>query len=787
MGVTVNANGLSIVHKGSGGEANATLPDVCLTQCGPPVVPIPYGNNAKSADLVDGTTTITMDGGNSVAIKGSKFSKSTGDSGGDKKGVASGTIEGEAEFISASPTVKFEGAGVCRLSDQMTMNKANTMCLGGAQNPSVTVTEDAEGTYTVDLEVTYEDGEGFQATYILVDSTGAKYEGQLDEKGKASISGVSAGVFTVEFGEDQRDFKPLEKHINKNPLYKKKFDPAELLEEAKMGKIGFWEATKNQAATTGNWLWGVLIGDFNKDPTSGQIMLNTILGVIPGVDQVLDARDIGANLFFLADEKNRSDPAAWVDLALSAIGAIPEIGSVMKGVGRAIKSKKSRDDIFASVRAMGKGNVEKFLTEIDWSYLKYEILQIVAESIASFGQVLDQLANYADMFGYEVYATEILTFKSKMEDIEKAAEKNIPDALLYFKDLLDQGLKRGHSRSTKGSHEAKSSAESGSHTETVSEDKKNKKADKCWLCEKNIGKKKQKKPSATYCEHNGYKGKHYSEKDKHFGFTKRGNSDNGHYPWQLLKAHNKRKNASPMRHPLYARCYDKTEDGKGYVRPQQIWSKAEALKEFDALKKLDLSDKDDMPGVEKNLQAHHIITVDEMKNNKFLFNKLPYLGYDLNDWHNIVVLPGIPELACFYEMPLHSGSHPTPYTVKVKNELNKLSIRIKESEFCDEPALKAAEKICDELIDISDSIHQLIMDFDEDGALNNNFHDIYHTGNKGCCNQLNHSTISEGLLACRHRVASLENPNLHHDFRTTIKRKTQRIPYSGKKSSPIGY
>ncbi len=87
MAVTVNANGLSIVHQGSGGEANATLPDVCLTQCGPPVVPIPYGNNAKSADLVDGTTTITMDGGNSVAIKGSKFSKSTGDSGGDKKAL----------------------------------------------------------------------------------------------------------------------------------------------------------------------------------------------------------------------------------------------------------------------------------------------------------------------------------------------------------------------------------------------------------------------------------------------------------------------------------------------------------------------------------------------------------------------------------------------------------------------------------------------------------------------------------------------------------------------------
>ena len=145
MSVTINANGLSIVHKGSGGEANATLPDVCLTTVGNAVVPIPYGNNAKSADLVEGTTTVTADGGNSIALKGSKFAKSTGDAGGDKKGVASGTIESEAEFISASPNVIIEGKGVARLSDQMTMNKANTMCLGGVQNPAVTVNEDEEG------------------------------------------------------------------------------------------------------------------------------------------------------------------------------------------------------------------------------------------------------------------------------------------------------------------------------------------------------------------------------------------------------------------------------------------------------------------------------------------------------------------------------------------------------------------------------------------------------------------------------------------------------------------
>nr|WP_241907748.1 DUF4150 domain-containing protein [Vibrio lentus] len=193
MGVTVCANGLSVVHQGSGGEANATLPDVCLTTVGKPVVPIPYGNNAKSADLAGGTTTVSMDGGNSIAIKGSKFSASTGDAGGDKKGVASGTIEAEAEFISASPTVKFEGIGVCRLSDQMTMNKANTMCLGGAQNPSVSVTEDQEGTYTLDIECKYPNGMPYSnAPFSLVEPSGSVIgSGALDSSGKATVGGLA--------------------------------------------------------------------------------------------------------------------------------------------------------------------------------------------------------------------------------------------------------------------------------------------------------------------------------------------------------------------------------------------------------------------------------------------------------------------------------------------------------------------------------------------------------------------------------------------------------------------
>ncbi len=191
MSATINANGLSVVHKGSGGEANASVPDVCLTKVGKPVVPIPYGNNAKSSDLAGGSTTVTADGGNSIALQGSTFSKSTGDAGGDKKGISSGTIEAEAKFISASPTVLIEGKGVARLSDQMTMNNGNTVCLG-VQNPPVTVSEEEEGTYTVFVKARYPDGILLKnADFDITDTSGYVLKnGRFDSSGKSKVSGI---------------------------------------------------------------------------------------------------------------------------------------------------------------------------------------------------------------------------------------------------------------------------------------------------------------------------------------------------------------------------------------------------------------------------------------------------------------------------------------------------------------------------------------------------------------------------------------------------------------------
>lgn len=125
MAQTTFANSRGIAHQDSGGSSTV-FPDVCLTQVGKPVVPIPYPNTGKSADTANGPKSVKVDGAMPM-VKGAIYTTSTGDEAGTKKGIASGTVKGECEFMMYSFNVKFEGRNVCRLGDPLLHNKKNTM------------------------------------------------------------------------------------------------------------------------------------------------------------------------------------------------------------------------------------------------------------------------------------------------------------------------------------------------------------------------------------------------------------------------------------------------------------------------------------------------------------------------------------------------------------------------------------------------------------------------------------------------------------------------------------
>jgi hypothetical protein len=116
-------NGRSSVHAGSGGTLSSI--DVCETPSGHGCKSVMYTNIAKSVDSAQTATTVKVNG-HPVCTLDSIFSTSTGDEGGRCGGVRSGTIKGQAAFVTASNNYLVEGQRAVRQFDQMTSNYQNT-------------------------------------------------------------------------------------------------------------------------------------------------------------------------------------------------------------------------------------------------------------------------------------------------------------------------------------------------------------------------------------------------------------------------------------------------------------------------------------------------------------------------------------------------------------------------------------------------------------------------------------------------------------------------------------
>lgn len=204
MTATVCVNGMTVVHKTSGGQVLFS-PDVCLTPAPPGgPVPVPYPNIALSQDTAKGSRTVTMDG-NPVMLQGSVFSRSTGDEAGSNGGVASGVTQGKAEFINYSFDVKIEGKGVARLGDQMVGNiggSPNTPPAPEMQPPAVVLPAHFTPRDMEELTVRLvtESGEPIRnERYILKKPDGIREEGRTDSDGRVHVGTTVSGVGRVIF------------------------------------------------------------------------------------------------------------------------------------------------------------------------------------------------------------------------------------------------------------------------------------------------------------------------------------------------------------------------------------------------------------------------------------------------------------------------------------------------------------------------------------------------------------------------------------------------------------
>lgn len=142
-----------------------------------------------------------------------------------------------------------------------------------------------------------------------------------------------------------------------------------------------------------DWCSGVLKGDFEENPTIGQTVARSLLTMIPFVDQGGDIQDLTANLY-KCYKKGKIESADGVAIALTAVGAIPELGSALKGsfkimlqASKELASNKAGDAVALARKMfalpMVRKSIERFLAEAQ---------ALKKDMIAGINAALDQIS-----------------------------------------------------------------------------------------------------------------------------------------------------------------------------------------------------------------------------------------------------------------------------------------------------------------------------------------------------------------------------------------------------------
>ncbi|MBZ8143055.1 hypothetical protein CLD22_24625, partial [Rubrivivax gelatinosus] len=107
------------------------------------------------------------------------------------------------------------------------------------------------------------------------------------------------------------------------------------------------------------------------------ILAETVIGCVPVLGQIVDARDVIKGLVEVAGAP--ACPLAWFNLITALIGLIPGGGDAVKRSTRAIKSGAVRvDELLDMIRRYYKGDPEKLLREaLDLAKLRKQLDNIL--------------------------------------------------------------------------------------------------------------------------------------------------------------------------------------------------------------------------------------------------------------------------------------------------------------------------------------------------------------------------------------------------------------------------
>ena len=300
----------------------------------------------------------------------------------------------------------------------------------------------------VELEYLYADEQGVPgAEFVIKSAEGAILRaGTLDDKGFCHVDRLppECSQITYYFDNDPPPYKIFEEYKPiPNPFPK---PPPDYIEQA-----------ADALRRLGEWGWGVVEGDFNQDPSMSQIGVRTVITLIPVVDQAGDIQDLGANLKFLIWDEKYDELWVWFALVVTLIGCIPEVGSVVKGVLKAIGRRGKHlpvlADLLRKLNGMGKGNAVRWLKELSQKLDGY-----ANDVIKRFNDILHKLTEALKRvrrFVSNEVGGRIDDILRRIKEVRKRASAKIKEVVSDLKKRLDEILGKGKRVEPTGSTKTK--------------------------------------------------------------------------------------------------------------------------------------------------------------------------------------------------------------------------------------------------------------------------------------------------------------------------------------------
>lgn len=192
------------------------------------------------------------------------------------------------------------------------------------------------------------------------------------------------------------------------------------------------------------WFWEAIQGDFNENRSTGQIVADAAISMIPLVDQVCDVRDLVANCKKLREEPD--DTWAWVSLALTLIGLFPVLGSLVKGVLKVIFSFIRRitgkgislaidASMSCVVALLRREECQRYLRRLKvddvFAWLAQKVVQVKAKT---------NPASLLNAFDRGISTTRTLVQKVEHIPCIGARAKSALDTIIFVRTKADEGL-----------------------------------------------------------------------------------------------------------------------------------------------------------------------------------------------------------------------------------------------------------------------------------------------------------------------------------------------------------